>query len=104
MRRLMRRRHFFFMQLTHLLVEVAEEVVGDLFRRRVDQARADLGELAADVGFRLVGKPGGLTLGSEAHTGAALGESRGAALALERDRKSTRLNSSHRAISYAVVC
>src|SRR5689334_2413994 len=43
---------------SHLLVEVTEEVVGDLLRRRVDQARADLRQLAADGGFDVVGEPG----------------------------------------------
>src|SRR5690349_20200296 len=74
------------MQLAHLLVEVAEEVVGDLFRRRVDQARADLRELPADVRLDVVGEARRVALRRKAHLRAALREPGGAALAFERDR------------------
>src|SRR5882762_2472353 len=39
-----------------VLVEIPEEVVGDFFRRRVDQARADLRQLAAYVRLYIIGK------------------------------------------------
>ena len=48
--------HGFVLDGAHLAGEVLEELVGDLLRRRVDQARADLRQLAADVGFHLVRK------------------------------------------------
>src|SRR6185295_7060100 len=74
------------MQLAHLLVEVAEEVAGDLLRRGVDQARADLRQLAADARLDVVGEPGRFPLRRKAHLRAALREPGGAALALEGDR------------------
>src|SRR5688572_19572617 len=44
-------------RLREARVEVLEEVVGDLLRRRVHQARADLRQLAADAGLDVIGKP-----------------------------------------------
>src|SRR5215210_5069736 len=74
------------MQLAHLLVEVAKEIVGHFPRRGIDQARADLRELAADARLDVVGELGRFTLRRQAHLRAALGESRGTALAFECDR------------------
>src|SRR2546430_3874487 len=55
------------------------------------------------------GEPGYLRSGVDAHRRAALhgqggGADPGAALCRRKDRKSTRLNSSHSQISYAVFC
>src|SRR5262245_64665946 len=50
------------MQLADLLVEVAEEVVGHLLGSRIHQARADLRQLAADVGLHVVLEAGRLAL------------------------------------------
>src|SRR5688572_28036600 len=71
------------MQLADLLVEVAEEVVGHFPGGGVDQARADLRELAADARLDVVGKAGGLAFRCEAHVSAALREPGGSALAFE---------------------
>ena len=40
------------------LFEAAKEVVGELARCRIDEARADLRDLAADLGLRAVAQPG----------------------------------------------
>ena len=65
--------------------ELAEEVVGHLLGRALDQPRADLRQLAADVGLGVVAQDGvGAVLG-QVDLGAALGEAGGAALALAGD-------------------
>src|SRR5438034_2968324 len=56
--------------------------------------------LGVEAGFEGVAGGGGLALGG-ARTGGAFGI---AAVGQELDRKSTRLNSSHTVISYAVFC
>src|SRR5437867_8208830 len=64
-----------------------EQLLGE----RVDQ-RADLYSLAAAAYFALLGRP------------PFEGSTPESVLARQTDRKSTRLNSSHRTISYAVFC
>src|SRR6267378_3043899 len=91
--RLVRQRMIFLMGFgfgvlvrSDVLVEIPEEVVGDFFRRRVDQARADLRQLAAYVRLYIIGKLGMVILRSQPHLRAALGEARRPALALEGNR------------------
>src|SRR3954468_8765844 len=67
------------------LAEIGEELVGVFLRDPVDEAAAELGELAADLGLDVVGHAGaGLGVG-KMHLGAALGEARDAALPLAGD-------------------
>ena len=68
-----------------LLGEGGEELVGHLLGGGVDQAGADLGELAADLGLGGVGEQRHAVVVGERHIGAALGEAGGAALALAAD-------------------
>ena len=66
--------------------QLLEEVSGVLLRGRVDEARAELGELAADLGVDLIGEDRRvLAVLSELHVGLALGESGDAALPLALD-------------------
>src|SRR6266852_5181759 len=65
--------------------EFCEEIVRRLLRRAVDQALAELGELAADLGLDVIGQERAAVLVGERHLGAALGEARDAALAFARD-------------------
>ena len=68
-------------------LEGLEEVVGDLAGGGIDQARADLRHLAADLGAGVVAQPGGgVALGRERDVGRALAEAGDAALAVEVDR------------------
>src|SRR5580704_7926507 len=70
----------------HRRDEPAEELVGHLARRTVDQARADLRQLAADLRLHIVAQHGFAALLLEVDLGAALGEAGDAALALAADR------------------
>src|SRR5258706_2623156 len=74
-----------FMTLAGALVERFEEFSGELLRHAVDQARADLRELAADRGLGGVGEPGGFALGGQRNSRFALGEASDTALAFERE-------------------
>ena len=65
--------------------EGGEELVGHLLGGGIDQAGADLGELAADLGLGGVGEQRPVAVGGERHVGAALGEAGDAALALAGD-------------------
>ena len=68
-----------------MLGEGAEELVGHLARGSGDEARSDLGELAADLGVGIVGQDRFAAVLGEAHVGAALGEAGHAALAFALD-------------------
>src|SRR5260221_9811219 len=67
------------------LGEIGEEFVGQLLGRAVDQALAELGQLAADLRLDVVAEQRAAVLVGERDGGAALGESGDAALALARD-------------------
>src|SRR5438046_10182449 len=69
----------------HGLGEIGEELVGQFLGRAVDQALAELGELAADLGFDVIAQQGTAILFGERHGGATLGEAGDAALAFARD-------------------
>src|SRR3712207_8905600 len=75
-----------------------------LFRSEVAEDRAELGveALAARPVHARADEVGGHEVGSELH--ALEGAARDLSHCLDRDRKSTRLNSSHANISYAVFC
>ena len=64
--------------------ELAEELVGQLARRAVDQARADLGDLAADLGIDIVVEDGRAAVVAQGDDGAALGETGARRPALRR--------------------
>ncbi len=66
-------------------LERVEEVVGDLGRRALDEARADLRQLAADLRPGGVGQPRAGALRCETYVGRALAEAGDAALAVEGD-------------------
>ena len=66
--------------------EAGEELVGELLRRRIDQPRAELRELAADLRVDGVGQERVRAVLGEMHVGAALGEAGDAALAFAGDR------------------
>src|SRR5690606_1340340 len=72
-------------RLAHDPREVAEELLGQLARGAVNEPRADLGQLAADLGLDLVGQARAGAVLDELDLGPALGEAGGAALALARD-------------------
>lgn len=81
-RRLGHRRHA--VALRQFGIEAGEEVVGRLLGRHVDDARADLGDLAADAGVHGVVQHGLVRpLGFEPHLGLALAVAGGAALGFE---------------------
>src|SRR4051794_34241631 len=65
--------------------ELAEEVVGHLPGRALDQPRADLGQLAADVSLGGVAQDRVGAILGQIHLGAALGETGSTALAFARD-------------------
>lgn len=68
-----------------------EELVGQLAGGAVDQARADLGQLAAHLGVCRVGQPRhGRALRRQLHLRGALAEARGTALAVEVQRVAAR--------------
>src|SRR5438105_13247301 len=69
----------------HGLGEIGEELVGQFLGRAVDQALAELGELAADLGLDVIAQQGTAILFGERHGGAALGKAGDAALAFARD-------------------
>ena len=72
-------------------LEGLEEIVGDLARGGVDQARADLRDLAADRGAGAVGElRRRRAFGRELHVGRALAEAGDAALPVEDDRVAVR--------------
>ena len=68
-----------------LVGEGGEELVGHLLGGGVDQAGADLGELAADLGLGGVGEQRHAVVVGQRHVGAALGEAGDAALAFAAD-------------------
>src|SRR5579872_662547 len=70
---------------SHYPEEILEELVRHLARRSVDQARADLRQLAADLGLDAIAQDGLAAVLLERHGGAALGEAGDAAGALAAD-------------------
>src|SRR6201998_4030811 len=64
------------------LGEIREKLVGRFLRRPIDQALAELRELAADLGFDVIAQKRPAVLVSELHRGAAFGKARDPALAL----------------------
>jgi hypothetical protein len=70
----------------HMGLEAFEELVRHLARETVDQAGAQLRDLAADLGLHVVMQVRAAALGiAQRHLRRALGEARDAALALARD-------------------
>src|SRR5690242_9506552 len=69
----------------YCLCEIGEELVGQLLGRAVDQALAELGQLAADLRLDIVAQKRAAVLVGERDGGTALGESGNPALALARD-------------------
>src|SRR6185437_2597464 len=67
------------------LCEIGEELVGQFLGRTVDQALAELGQLAADLRLDVVTQKRAAVLVGERHGGAALGEACNPALALAGD-------------------
>src|SRR5580704_8657276 len=67
------------------LCEIGEELVGQFLGRAVDQAPAELGQLAADLRLDVVAQKRAAVLVGKRHDGAALGEAGDPALALARD-------------------
>ena len=74
----------------HLLAEVVEELVRHLLGGAIDQARAQLRQLAADVRLGGVGQHRDLALFDQPDVRAALGETGGAPLALAGNRVALR--------------
>ena len=73
------------------LGEGCEELVGVLLGHAVDEAGAELGDLAAHIGFHIIRQQGAAALDvGQAHIGAALGEARDAAFARTRDAVAVR--------------
>src|SRR5258707_9447815 len=70
------------------LAEFLEKLAGELFRGGIDQARAELGKLAADLRLHLVVQGGGAGGFSQMDDSAALGEAGWPARPLAGDRKS----------------
>ena len=66
--------------------KAGEELVGELLGGRIDQPRAELRELAADLRVDRVGRARVRAVGGEMHVRAALGEAGDAALAFAGDR------------------
>src|SRR5262249_28866065 len=73
------------LRLRHRRREFDEEVVGGLLRRAVDQALAELGELAADLRLHVIGEQRAAVFVAERHLGAAFGEAGDAAFPFARD-------------------
>src|SRR5215470_9997015 len=69
----------------HRLGEIGEEFVGQFLGRAIDQALAELRQLAADLGFDIVAEQRAAILVGQRHGGAALGEAGHAALAFPGD-------------------
>src|ERR1700751_2644050 len=67
------------------LYEIGEELVGQFLGRAVDQALAELGQLAADLRLDVIAEQRAAILVGEPHGGAALGKAGHAALAFARD-------------------
>src|SRR5215469_8224579 len=67
------------------LCEIGEELVGQFLGRAVDQALAELGQLAADLRFDVVAQKRAAVLVGERHGRSSFGEAGDAALALARD-------------------
>src|SRR5262249_14262920 len=65
--------------------EIGEEFVGQFLGRTVDQALAELRQLAADLGLDVIAEQRAAILVGQPHGGAALGEAGDAALAFARD-------------------
>src|SRR5438034_10830929 len=69
----------------HRFGEISEELVGQFLGRAIDQALAELGELAADLRLDIIAQQGTAILFGERHGGATLGKAGDAALAFARD-------------------
>src|SRR5882724_5714219 len=69
----------------HRLGEVREKLVSQFFRRTADQALAELGKLATDLRFDVIGQERAAVLVGERHCRAALGKAGHPALAFARD-------------------
>src|ERR1035437_7995807 len=75
-----------------------------------DPARVDLAQIMSDLGPQIMSDLGGeimsdfVGVNARAHTRARTAAERVDILTADADRKSTRLNSSHANISYAVFC
>src|SRR5581483_8929911 len=67
------------------LGEIREELIRQFLCRAVDQALAELGQLAANLGFHLIAEQRAAVLVRQLHRGAALGKARDPALALARN-------------------
>src|SRR5229473_5933260 len=63
-------------RITHGSGKLGEELIGELLRRAVDEALADLRKLAADLRFDVVAQERAAVLGLQGDRGAALGEAR----------------------------
>src|SRR5690606_39193839 len=73
-------------------LEAVEELVGHLARETVDDAAAELGELAAHMRIDGIAELGPIPGIGQRHIGAALGEARSAALARTADAVGLPLN------------
>src|SRR6266566_2103188 len=69
----------------HRLGKIGKELIGQLFGGPVDQALAELGELAADLGLDIISEKRAAILVGQSDRSAALGKAGDAALALARD-------------------
>src|SRR6267378_5225948 len=69
----------------HRLGEIGKELIGQFLGRTVDQALAELGQLAADLRLDIVGQQGAAILFGQRHRRATLGEPCDAALAFPRN-------------------
>src|ERR1700751_4216161 len=67
------------------LCEIGEELISQFLGRAVDQALAELGQLAADLRLDVVAQKRAAVLVGERHGGTALGEAGNPALALAGD-------------------
>src|SRR3954468_18797764 len=66
----------------HRLGEIREKFIGQFLGRTVDQALSELGELAADLRFDIIGQQSAAVLFSQRHRRATLGEAGDTAFAL----------------------
>src|SRR6476620_11373684 len=69
----------------HRLGKIGEELVGQFLGRAIDQALAELGELAADLRLDIVAKQRAAILLGQRDDGAALGKGGNPSLALARN-------------------
>src|SRR6185437_797688 len=69
---------------THRSGEILKKIVGNLLGGAVDQALAELGEFAANLGLHVIGQQRAAVLFGQRHRGAAFGETGNAAIALAR--------------------